>query len=75
MNRVILWAALALSSCTAAPALGQTVSGCGTTAVPKADANSVPKLQAGIDCRLKAIGVATDGIAPRRALPFAAVRS
>ena len=67
MNRMHLWAALALFGCTASPAFAQTVSGCGTTAIPKADLTSLAKLQSGIACRKTVIGSANDGIALREA--------
>lgn len=63
MNRTLLWAALALSSCTAAPALAQTVTGCGTAAIPKADATSVTKLSTQITCFTKAGAAASKAVA------------
>ena len=66
MKRTILWAALVLSSCTATPAFAQTVSGCGTAAIPKADVGNKTKLTVQADCFAKAKIVASDAEANRR---------
>lgn len=66
MKRSILWAALALSTCTATPALAQTVSGCGTAAIPKADVGNKSKLTVQADCFGKAKTLASDAETLRR---------
>ena len=66
MKRSILWVALVLSSCTATPALAQTISGCGTAAIAKPDAGSAPKLTTQANCFAKAKALAGDAEALRR---------
>lgn len=44
----------------------QTIAGCGTTAIPKADANSIERLTLGIRCRETAIAIGNAGIEARR---------
>ena len=66
MKRTILWAALALSSCTDTPALAQTVTGCGTAAIAKADNGNKAKLTTQADCFAKAKTVASNAEAHRR---------
>lgn len=66
MTQAILRAAFALSSFATVPAFAQTIGGCGA-AIPKVDATNATKLQAGIDCRMRAFAVENEGITPRRA--------
>jgi len=66
MKLIFSLAALTLSACAAAPAAAQTVSGCGTTAIAKADANNPAKLGVGAECFGKAKAVAAAAEAARR---------
>ena len=67
MVKCLYPAALALLLCTAAPAMAQTVSGCGTATIPKADTNSVTKLATQIACFIKAGAAASKAVADRQA--------
>jgi hypothetical protein len=69
MNKTTLCAALALFGCTAVPtcAFAQSVSGCGTATISKADANSVTKLSTQIACFTKAGAAASKAVSDRQA--------
>ena len=54
MKRYLMVAGIMLAAFLAAPASGQTIAGCGTTAISKAEAGDTAKLAIGADCFGKA---------------------
>ncbi|MDP1026410.1 hypothetical protein Q5H91_04230 [Sphingomonas sp. KR1UV-12] len=77
MKRLLLaaFALLAIPSCAVAPAAAQTVAGCGTAAVAKADRTNKAKLATQIACFEKAGLTATAAVAERKTLLAAIVTS
>jgi hypothetical protein len=60
-------AALAPALLSSGPSIGQTVSGCGTATIAKADTNSIAKLTTQIACFTKAGAAASKAVADRQA--------
>jgi hypothetical protein len=66
MRYLYALAAVMLAACTASPALAQSVTGCGTVAIPKAQTSDAAKLTAGADCFAKAEAIAASAKQARR---------